>query len=146
MSARFVACPACARHMRAGECLCPFCGAKAACAKPLRRIGERLTRAAMHAAGAAGAVVALGDCTYQTGTPAYGVPCTPDVCAPVYEDSGADTSTAADGSEAASDASADSTEDVANESGVADGPQDDATVDAAGDAPTDAPADGPDGG
>ncbi len=92
MSARFVACPACARHVRVGECVCPFCGAKAACAKPLRRMGGRLTRAAMQAAGAAGTAIVLADCTSgPTIEPAYGIACTPDVCAPIYEDSGADS-------------------------------------------------------
>lgn len=65
MKPRLIACPACARHVRASDCncACPFCGAAVPCAAPLRTIKGRLSRAAMHAAGAAGAVVAIADCS-----------------------------------------------------------------------------------
>jgi hypothetical protein len=90
MSARFIACPACARHVRAGDEVCPFCGAKAAIPEPRRWVRGRFTRAALHAAGAAGAVVALADCssTGNTRTTAfYGASCTGDACVQ-QEDSG----------------------------------------------------------
>jgi hypothetical protein len=134
MSARFVACPACARHVKAGECICPFCGAKAPCAEPLRRIGGRLTRAAIHAAGAVGAAVALGDCTTTTVQPGYGIACTPDLCPPFQQDSGADSHAAADASVNAPEASAEDSGDA----WVTDG--------STSDAGTDAPSDAPDGG
>jgi hypothetical protein len=68
MSTRLVACSECARHVKVGECICPFCGAKARCPKPVRRVTERLTRAALGAAGAAGAVIALADCSSGSGS------------------------------------------------------------------------------
>jgi hypothetical protein len=106
MSNRFIPCPSCARHVREGECVCPFCGAKAPCAKPLRPITERLARAAMHAAGAVGAAVALGDCSSQATHPPYGVACLPDGCVYSTEDGGADAGDASDArsSDAATDA------------------------------------------
>jgi hypothetical protein len=62
----------------------------------------------MHAAGAAGAVVALGDCfSTTTVQPAYGIACTPDVCAPFEQDSGADASEAGATKDSASDVAAD---------------------------------------
>jgi hypothetical protein len=73
----------------------------------------------MHAAGAAGAVIALGDCSSPSSAPlpAYGgVHCVPPDCAPVVQDAGPD----------------------ASEAGVTDG--------AASDAAEDAPDDAPDGG
>jgi hypothetical protein len=117
MSARFVVCPACARHVKAGACICPFCGAKAHCAKPVRTIAGRLSRAAMHAAGAVGAVsavVALNDCTSAQSGAGYGGFCVPDACGGyVEQDTGADTTVIAEASvtEAAPpDASSDTSE------------------------------------
>jgi len=63
MSTRFVACPACSRHVRAGDAVCPFCGAAAPTPAPRRLLGGRLSRAALGAAGAVGATVALADCS-----------------------------------------------------------------------------------
>jgi hypothetical protein len=133
MSARFVACPACARHVRAGQCICPFCGAKAPCAKPLRSVGERLSRAAMHAAGAAGAVFALGDCSNAQSQPGYGGSCIPDACSVYVEDTGADTTVIAEASVASDASDASSTADA------------EAAVDAPSDAAADVANDAPDG-
>ncbi len=63
MSERFVACLACARHVKVGQYVCPFCGATVPRAKPLRSITDRLSRAAIHAAGAAGVAVAMAGCS-----------------------------------------------------------------------------------
>ncbi|HEX8792373.1 MAG TPA: hypothetical protein VF765_15570 [Polyangiaceae bacterium] len=91
MRTRFFACTACGRHVRAGDSRCPFCDANAPQARPLRTITERLTRAAMHAAGAAGAVVAISDCGSETRSTAfYGAPCIDGSCGVTVTDSGAD--------------------------------------------------------
>jgi hypothetical protein len=88
----------------------------------------------MHAAGAAGTVVALGDCTYDTSyIPLYGIACTPDVCAPIEQESGADSTTGAD-------ASVDSPEAGEEDAGDAA-----VTEASAGEAAADAPSDAPDG-
>jgi hypothetical protein len=80
----------------------------------------------MHAAGAAGAVVALGDCTVTNPAPAYGIACTPDICTPSEQDSGAD-----------SHAGADASVEDAGEAAV--------TEASTGEAAADASSDGPDG-
>jgi len=71
MSARFVPCPACSRHVKQGDCLCPFCGAKASCTNERALVGNgRMSRAALLAAGAVGAVLATTDCSSSdTGSP-----------------------------------------------------------------------------
>jgi len=92
MGARFVACPACARHVREGECVCPFCGAKAPCATPLRRVAGGISRSAMQAAGAAGFVVGLGDCA-SSSTPLYGIACN-DACVYTVPEAGEDAADA----------------------------------------------------
>jgi len=143
MRMRFVACPACARHVRAGDPRCPFCGASPPDARPLRTLRQRLSRAAMHAAGAAGAIVAISDCGGQESPnqPFYGGSCVEGQCGVVMTDSGADANDAnntvfygapcldgscvfgeagADGSEASADAS----EDV-EDAGISDGAGDD---------------------
>jgi hypothetical protein len=125
--------------VRAGECICPFCGAKAPCAKPLRSITERLSRAAMNAAGAAGAVVALSDCTNTQSYPGYGGVCVPDACGGyVEQDTGADTTVIAEASVGSPDAS--------DASSTADTSEPDASDGGESEAATDAPSDAPDGG
>jgi hypothetical protein len=96
MRTRFVACPGCGRHVRAGDSSCPFCGASAPVAKPLRTLTQRLTRAALQAAGAAGAVVAIGDCGGQEtrNVAFYGAACIDDDCGVTVVDSGADVNDA----------------------------------------------------
>jgi hypothetical protein len=95
MKTRFLACTACSRHVRAGDSRCPFCGASAPPARPLRTVTERLSRAAIHAAGAAGAVVAISDCglTDARGSAFYGAACidTDGSCGVTITDSGADS-------------------------------------------------------
>jgi hypothetical protein len=60
MTVRLTPCPACARHVKLGDCSCPFCGAKVACVGPrVGTAGERMSRSALFAAGALGTV--LGD-------------------------------------------------------------------------------------
>ncbi|HEY3817096.1 MAG TPA: hypothetical protein VGL81_07995 [Polyangiaceae bacterium] len=97
MSTRFIACENCARHVRAGDAACPFCGARAPVARPVRTIAQRLSRAAMHAAGAAGAAgafVALNDCGSGggggSGEAFYGAPCIDGSCNTTV-DAGQDT-------------------------------------------------------
>jgi hypothetical protein len=89
MSARFVACAACSRHVKEGDAVCPFCGAAAPRVGPLPRlVGVRMTRAAMIAAGTAGTVAAILDCgqTSGTSTAFYGVACTGSECLPGDQD------------------------------------------------------------
>lgn len=99
MRTRFIACPGCGRHVRARDSRCPFCGASAPEARPLRTIAERLTRAAMHAAGAAGAVVAIGDCGGQEtrSVAFYGAACIDNDCGVTVVDSGMDANDASTG-------------------------------------------------
>jgi hypothetical protein len=53
---------------------------------PLRAIRGRLSRAALHAAGAAGAVMTLTDCTTGGSTEAfYGAPCVDGSCNYTYD-------------------------------------------------------------
>jgi hypothetical protein len=85
MSARFVACEVCARHVREGDGACPFCGARAPVVAPRRVIRGRLSRAAMHAAGAAGAVITLSDCSTGSDTAFYGAPCVDGSCNYTYD-------------------------------------------------------------
>ncbi len=76
MRTRFIACVVCARHVREGDAACPFCGGKAPVAPPLRSIKARLSRAALHAAGAAGAIASLNECGGGERSEAfYGAPC-----------------------------------------------------------------------
>jgi len=108
MTARFVACSACRRHVKEGDVACPFCGAGAPSVGPLPRLaGVRMTRAAMIAAGTAGTVAAILDCGQSSsGNPSafYGVPCTGDACAVGGgEDSGGVDASAGDASDAATD-------------------------------------------
>lgn len=107
MGSRFIACSACARHVRESECFCPFCGAKAPCVKPLRRIAGGLSRTAMQAAGAAGVVVGLGDCS-SSSQPLYGGVCV-DSCTGVTVDAGDDAQDSAfDGNDSTVEGSTDS--------------------------------------
>jgi hypothetical protein len=91
MTARFVACGGCGRHVKDGDVACPFCGAAGPTLPPLPRLGgARMTRAAMIAAGTAGTMAALIDCGQSTQPVAfYGVPCTGDTCGVVEQDAGA---------------------------------------------------------
>ena len=88
MTARFVACAACGRHVKEGDVACPFCGAGAPHVGPLPRLtGVRMTRAAMIAAGTAGSVAAILDCGQTSSSTAfYGVACTGSECIPGSED------------------------------------------------------------
>lgn len=71
MSTRFFACSGCARHVKVGQCVCPFCGAKRQCAKPAGPAMQRITRTAFGVAGAAGAAIALGACSSSSGPVGY---------------------------------------------------------------------------
>lgn len=93
-------CPACARHVFADTCQCPFCGAKLSpesCAKTAPPPGyRRMSRAARVAAGAtlAGAAALLG-CSS-----AYGIPPRDslDATADAPQDAGTDGAAGRDGS------------------------------------------------
>lgn len=63
MAPRFIACAACVRHVRAGDAVCPFCGATAPTPAPRRVLRGRFSRATLGAAGALGATFALADCS-----------------------------------------------------------------------------------
>jgi len=87
MTARFIACAACGRHVKEGDVACPFCGAGAPSVEPLPRLaGIRMTRAAMIAAGTAGTVAAILDCGQSQPTAFYGVACTGSECIPGDQD------------------------------------------------------------
>ncbi len=76
MRVRFIACECCGRHVRQGDGACPFCGATAPEVPPIERVfGRGLSRAAMFAAGTAGVVVAMADCSNGNVAPSafYGV-------------------------------------------------------------------------
>jgi hypothetical protein len=88
----------------------------------------------MHAAGAAGAVFALGDCSNAQSQPGYGGSCIPDACSVYVEDTGADTTVIAEASVASDASDASSTADT-NEPDASDGGK----AEAAEDAPNDAP-------
>jgi hypothetical protein len=77
MAVRFSPCPACARHVREGDAKCPFCGAEPfhPPQAPLVARG-RLSRAALIAAGAAGALAAT-DCSSSSTQAIYGAPIAP---------------------------------------------------------------------
>jgi hypothetical protein len=126
MSTRFFACSACARHVKVGQCVCPFCGAKHQCAKPAGPAMQRLTRTAFGVAGAAGAAIALGcsSSSSPVGYPPYGA-------GPIY-----------DASEEAPPTDA-THPDAADGGATPDATEPDATD---GGATPDAPSDGGDGG
>jgi hypothetical protein len=72
MSMRLQPCSGCSRHVRVGDPICPFCGASVSVrseGRPVRSAAARLSRAALFAAGTAGAAVAGADCSAQ---PMYG--------------------------------------------------------------------------
>jgi hypothetical protein len=78
--ARLLACPSCARHVRATELACPFCAAsmpETFATTPAQRLPtKRLSRAALYAFGATSMTVATA-CSSGGGpvtTPAYGGP------------------------------------------------------------------------
>ena len=58
-------CATCARHVKSAETTCPFCGAEVPSAEAPAGLvtTQRLSRAALFAAGAAGLLVAAGDCS-----------------------------------------------------------------------------------
>jgi hypothetical protein len=70
---RFLPCPACARHVKCGDRVCPFCAASvpeaALCATV---VSARMSRSALFAAGAMGASIAITSCANTNTT--YGVP------------------------------------------------------------------------
>jgi hypothetical protein len=48
MSVQFWPCPACSRHVKRGDAICPFCGATASIeSSPTRVLAGRLSRAAI---------------------------------------------------------------------------------------------------
>lgn len=73
MSAQFSPCPGCSRHIKNGDAVCPFCGATArAEGGPTRVLANRLSRAALFAAGTMGAAVASTNCASWWAQPPYG--------------------------------------------------------------------------
>lgn len=92
MRKRFVACASCNRHVREGDAACPFCGAAALPLPPAPRASRHpITRAALFAAGAAGTVAVLIDCSDGSApqpAPFYGIACTGDACGIVETDAG----------------------------------------------------------
>ena len=70
---RLSPCSECSRHVKESDASCPFCGAMRTGGgepSPARRAAGRLSRAALFAAGAAGAAMATADCS--SAQPAYG--------------------------------------------------------------------------
>lgn len=97
MSVRFTPCPACARHVKLSDSMCPFCGKHVPHVNaPAARLAVgRLSRSALFAAGAAGLGL-TADCG-SMGTD-YGNPCTTangsDTCILLVEDASADAADA----------------------------------------------------
>jgi hypothetical protein len=90
MADRFVLCAGCARHVKAQDAGCPFCGASFSSASSSRpSTGEPFRRMAAAAAVAAGVAAATG-CSSQSSPPStgtfYGCACPED--ATVQSDSG----------------------------------------------------------
>ena len=72
MTADLCPCSSCSRHVKRGECTCPFCGAKVCCAGARRAPGGRLSRSALFSVGAVGVALGTTDCTSDMPRPAYG--------------------------------------------------------------------------
>jgi hypothetical protein len=70
---RLIACGACARHLRATEPACPFCGAALPELAPEapRRVPGRIGRAAILAFGATLSATSLGACVAAYGSPTF---------------------------------------------------------------------------
>ena len=68
MATRLIPCPSCARHVRTSDASCPFCGAATVQAPAPLVARGRLSRAALLAVGAAGALAAA-DCGGSTSSP-----------------------------------------------------------------------------
>jgi hypothetical protein len=73
MSGILLICSGCERHVKNGDCICPFCGTKVACvAGPGAKVPQGISRAALLALGAAGALsTAMSGCFSQA---LYGAP------------------------------------------------------------------------
>lgn len=72
MGVSFIPCVGCSRHVRQDDRSCPFCGAAVVGAPPATPTArQRLSRAALFAAGAAGLALATADCG-ATAQPSYG--------------------------------------------------------------------------
>jgi hypothetical protein len=69
----FFPCPSCERHVKEGDAACPFCGASVAKAAAPVRVASRLSRSALFALSAAGAL-SVTDCGGTTSEPVYGAP------------------------------------------------------------------------
>jgi hypothetical protein len=72
MNVQFWPCPACARHVKRGDLICPFCGADASSLGGLPRTVVRASRSVLFAAGALGGALAAADCDVQSNPP-YGL-------------------------------------------------------------------------
>jgi hypothetical protein len=73
MSVSFAPCPSCDRHVKRGEAACPFCGVAVVLPPAAPRPSVRLSRSALFALTAAGALAAT-DCGGTTSEPLYGAP------------------------------------------------------------------------
>ena len=73
MSGILLACTGCERHVKNGDCICPFCGTKVACVPGKgAKVPAGLSRAALLALGAAGTLsTAMSGCFSQA---LYGAP------------------------------------------------------------------------
>jgi hypothetical protein len=75
MSGILLVCPGCERHVKNGDCLCPFCGTKVACVPgSVAKAPSGLSRSALLALGAAGALstTVLSSCMAVYGGPSTG--------------------------------------------------------------------------
>jgi hypothetical protein len=81
MSGVLLVCTGCERHVKNGDCICPFCGAKVDCLPgPTAKAPSGISRGALMVLGAAGALstavascVAVGVAAVYGGPPIHGL-------------------------------------------------------------------------
>jgi hypothetical protein len=76
MSGVLLVCTGCERHVKNGDCICPFCGTKVDCLPgPTAKAPSGISRSALMALGAAGALsTAVASCAAAGVVAVYGGP------------------------------------------------------------------------
>lgn len=77
----FLICDDCNRHVKCGDCVCPFCGAAVTCAKPAGGANAASARTRSKLLfGAVAGLVATSATASCSSTALYGAPCPDDGC------------------------------------------------------------------